>query len=238
MSIYSKAQSNDELKEKIWYLKDFNIIKSLDENEKVIVSSMATMKSYAKKSYIQWQDWSYDHVYFLKHGHVKITKINEEGKESLMDILGPGELFGKLYFENTHADENISIFALEDCLVCIIKQENWMELLQQLPKLSLSIFKMAGDKMTRLESKIEQLHFKSSEERLKFLLKDLTDRLGKNIGKGFEKEIKLGLTHNDIASLTGLSRQRTSMLLKQMEKDDIITYDRRRILIKNYGALN
>lgn len=227
-------QSNDE---KIWYLKDFNIIKCLREEERQLVSSRASMKTYEKKSRIYWQDWSFNHVYFLKQGHVKLIKINEKGKERVIDILGPGELFGKLYIDEASADENNIAFAMEDSLVCIIKQENWLELLQEIPELSISVFKLAGEKMVKLESKIEQLHFRSSDERLKTVIKDLTDRFGKEIGLGFEKEIKLGLTHQEIASLTGISRQRTSMLMKQMENENIVSYDRRRILIKNYNSL-
>ncbi|MFW5762072.1 MAG: Crp/Fnr family transcriptional regulator [Cyclobacteriaceae bacterium] len=68
-------------------------------------------------------------------------------------------------------------------------------------------------------------------------MKDLADRFGNDIGMGFEKEIKLGLTHQDIASLTGTSRQRTSTFLKQLEKNKVISYNRRRILVKNYDAL-
>jgi CRP/FNR family transcriptional regulator, cyclic AMP receptor protein len=223
--------------DKIWYLKEFNIIKALNEEERKMVSNRATMKEYEKKSLIQWQDWSHNHIYFLKRGHVKLTKINKKGKERVLDILGQGEIFGKLYMENSGADETIHAISIEDSLVCIIKQQNWMELLQEIANLSISVFKIANEKMIRLETKIEQLHFKSSEDRIKFVLKDMADRFGKKIGLGFEIEIKLGLTHQDIASLTGTSRQRTSMLLKQMENENIISYNRRRLLIKNYDAL-
>ncbi|MFW5762071.1 MAG: Crp/Fnr family transcriptional regulator [Cyclobacteriaceae bacterium] len=142
-----------------------NIIKTLDEEKRKMVNSRAAMKNYETKSRILWQDWSYNHVYFLKKGHVKLIKINDQGKEKVIDLLGPGELFSKLYIENPRKDENITAYAMVDSLVCIIKQESWMELLQEIPKLSISVFKMAGEKMLRLESKIEQLHFKGSEDR-------------------------------------------------------------------------
>jgi hypothetical protein len=72
--------------------------------------------------------------------------------------LGPEELFRKLFIELSATEGNIIALTMEHSLICIIKQENWPELLQDIPKLSLSVFKLAGEKMMKLESKIKQLH--------------------------------------------------------------------------------
>jgi CRP/FNR family transcriptional regulator, cyclic AMP receptor protein len=241
-TLYMK-QGKEEIKnkkdEQLWYLKNFSVLKALSEDEKKHVREKTIMKSYGKGDQLFIAEFSRMNVYFLKKGFVRLSRTNEQGEETL-DVLGPGEIFGK-YFTAGHVNlENgeVGATALEDCLLCIMKRTDWVNMISKMPKLGFSVFKLAGLRILKLESRIERLQFKDTDERIRLALKDLTDSYGKDIGMGFEKELKLSITHNDIAKLAGASRQRTSSILKELENQNIISYNRKRILIRDYERLH
>ena len=80
-------------------------------------------------------------------------------------------------------------------------------------------------------------YFKSVKERIKDFILELADSYGRKSGLGYEIEVKLHLTHSDIAKLTATSRQAVCSELGDLEKENIISYNRKRILIRNYLKL-
>ncbi len=68
-------------------------------------------------------------------------------------------------------------------------------------------------------------------------IKEIADEKGKTLANNTEVEVKISLTHEDIAKLTATSRQTVTSILNELENSGIITYDRTRILIRDYKAL-
>jgi CRP/FNR family transcriptional regulator, cyclic AMP receptor protein len=233
-----KEKLKDKKDEQLWYLKNFSVLKALSEDEKKHVREKTIMKSYGKGDKLFISEFSRMKVYFLKTGFVRLSRTNKQGEE-VLDILGPGEIFGMYFTADRENFENgeVTATALEDCLLCIMKRTDWINMISKLPKLGFSVFKLAGLRILKLESRIERLQFKDTDARIRLVLKDLTDKYGKDIGMGFEKELKFSITHNDIAKLAGASRQRTSSILKELENQNIISYNRKRILIRDYEKL-
>ena len=86
-----------------------------------------------------------------------------------------------------------------------------------------------------MERKVESLVFKDSRTRIVEFLRDWADEKGKKIG--YETMMKNYLTHKDIASLTGTSRQTVTTILNELKDKNIINFDRRRILIRDMDKL-
>ena len=90
----------------------------------------------------------------------------------------------------------------------------------------------------KVQSRLESLICKNAEERIRSLIKEIAMKHGRSIaGDPVQIEVRLGLTHSDIAKLTATCRQSVSTILRELEKEGIIKYDRRRISIKNISLL-
>lgn len=83
-------------KSKIWYLENFNLFSSFSMKEMEEMSRMTAMRSCQKNQVIFFEDDPSDKIYFLKEGKVKLSRFAEDGREIIVAILGPGELFGEL----------------------------------------------------------------------------------------------------------------------------------------------
>jgi len=221
---------------KLWYFENFNIMEVLSPEEKMEVSKMAAMSNSNRKDVVYFPDDSSNKIYFLKSGKVKISKYSEEGKEMILAILGPGEIFGELsVISQDKRGEMAEV--MEDAIICSLRVADLQMMLEKNPKFNFSITKLIGLKLTKIQTRLESLVFKNTNERVKAFIKEMADEHGRKLITGNEIEVKLKLTHDDIAKLTATTRQTVTTILNSLEKDGLIIYDRRRILVKNYDKL-
>lgn len=154
----------------------------------------------------------------------------------LTDVIGPGEIFG-WYIEPDDKSEVEIATALENCVLCYLDIDTWNKFIEENAGFRLSVLKLIGIKFKRLSTKIQQLQFLTTGERIRKVIKYLADKHGRKIGLGFEIEMRLNLTHKDLAKLAGTSRQTATTELLKMEDEGLISYDRRRILVRQYDKL-
>ena len=119
----------------------------------------------------------------------------------------------------------------EDTSICPMTIEQMQELMLENKQLSLKIYKLIGFRIKKLERRIESLVFKDAKSRIIDFIKDLAHEKGKKVG--FETMIKNNYTHQDIAKLTGTSRQTVTTILNELKEQNLINFDRRRILIRD-----
>lgn len=218
----------------LWYFENFNFLDSLSMKEKMELSGRAKMIEAKKNQTIYLPSDVSNSIYFLKEGKVKISSFSDDGKELIFAILGPGEIFGELAIAGQTSREQIAA-TTEDAIICYVNVEEFENFLASHPRLSLRITKLIGFRLKKIRSRLERMWFKSAAERVKSLLTDLIEEHGIKIGD--EREIRLNLTHQDIANLAATTRQTVTTTFNELEREGIITYDRKRILVRKPKAL-
>jgi len=123
----------------------------------------------------------------------------------------------------------------ENTSICPLSIDELKLLMFQDKELSFKILKLVGLRLMKLERKLESLVFKDARTRIIEFLKDTAADKGKKIG--YEIMIATRLTHQDIASLTGTSRQTVTTIFNELKDQNLITFDRRRILIRDIEQL-
>ncbi len=220
---------------KLWYFENFNFLNSLSKSEKMDLSNCSVMREAEKNQLIYLPHDISSRIYFLKEGKVKIASYSEDGREMIHAILGPGEIFGELALAGEESREQFAK-ATESVIYCQISVPEFEEFLKRNHSLNMEVTKLIGFRLKRISSRLERMWFKSAPERVCYLLKELADDHGKKIGD--EIEVKLNLTHQELASLAATTRQTVTTTLNDLEKKAVIIYDRRRILVKNYAHLS
>lgn len=225
------------VRSKLWYLENFNLRQILTLEERRKIAGTAVMQHVPKKEVVYFSNQTSDCVYILKEGKVKIYRQTPDGREIILNILSPGELFGELGIAGQQEREEVAE-VMEDAVLCRIKLEDMQGLMQDMPSLNTEILKRLGARVKKIQSRLESLICKNSQQRIRFLLKEIALEHGRTIAGDPEQiEIKLHLTHADIAKLTATCRQSVSSFLKELENLGLIKYDRRRIYIKNLSLL-
>lgn len=213
---------------KFWYLKD--IFGALKDEEVRLIDQNCTVRKIKKGETLYLQGSADKHVYVLKEGVVKITKITPEGKEIILDIIGEGSLFGECPFaELQERDESATV--LNDGLMGILKTEDIKNLAQKIPALSIHITKMFGFRRMKIENKLIDLLFKTVEQRLAKVLLNLIEDFGITYDGGYLLKIKL--THKDFAALIASTRETVSATFSRLKSQGLIDFERKYVIVKS-----
>jgi CRP/FNR family transcriptional regulator, cyclic AMP receptor protein len=123
----------------------------------------------------------------------------------------------------------------EGTVICPLSLVNLKNLMFENRELSFKMLKLVGLRLMKLERKLELLVFKDARTRVVEFLKDAASWKGKKVG--FETMIPTRLTHKDIATLTGTSRQTVTTILNELKEKNLIYFDRKKILIRDLEKL-
>jgi len=92
-----------------------------------------------------------------------------------------------------------------------------------------------ANKELALEERLEAMIFKDSRTRIIDFLVNLAEKSGDRIG--YEVVVRKFMTHREIANITATSRQTVTTVLNVLKSNNVITFDRHRLLIRNFEKL-
>ena len=153
-------------------------------------------------------------------GSVKLRKIDENGREIVFYHIDPGESCILSITSCLNKKASLAEAVIEKkSRIIVVESEDirlWMEKYPTWRKFVISLY---YERMTELMTLVDLITFKSVDQRL---FKYLTDKSVNNV---------LEITHQKLAAEIGTAREVISRLLKQMEKDHLITMERGKIII-------
>ena len=116
-------------------LNNIPIFLDLDEQELKDVEASCTPRNYPKNSMIILEEEFGDIVFIIFTGTVKITRVNDEGKEVILSLLGPGEIFGEMAILDGEA-RSANALAQENCELIAIQRSEFLSILRRNFKIS------------------------------------------------------------------------------------------------------
>lgn len=220
---------------KYWYLRDHKLFRTLSFSQIKQLCIIVGFKKAKKGDVIYFSSSDVPRIFLLKKGNIKIVSIDDEGNETIKEILQKGDLFGELSLEQD-TDVNEYAKALTDEVsICSFLLSDFEDLLVRNPTLALSYTKFVGLKMKRFKNNYANLVTKDAKTRLVSFLKDWAHREG--VQDGNKYLIENYLTQNDIAQIICTSRQTATLLLNELEEKNLIYYNRKEIIIDNITKL-
>lgn len=222
-------------KSKFWFLKHINILDGMDESLVQSIDRMSSMSSVRKHQPIYFGDEPSRSVFFLKDGHVKISRISADGREVIIDVIGPGEIFGELSLVDGGEGRDEIAEALDDALVCAMNVQDFQNVMKNSPELNLEVTKRIGLRLRKVQKRVSDMIFKDVRQRTAGFIADYAEEFGKM--KNGIVTIESPLTHQEIALLTGSARQTTTVILDEFRKSGLIEFTRDTFTIKEYEKL-
>lgn len=224
-------------KSKIWFLENFSMFQMLSPGEMHEMDAHMTMREIPEKEVVYLSDDPANHIYILKKGKVKISRLSDDGKEVILGILRPGEVFGELSIIDQERRDEMAIVT-EDALVCKISTAFFEQIMLHNQKFNFQVTKFIGLRLKKVQNRLGNIMFKTSEQRIRSFIKEIAFDFGRNIiGEKSQWEIKIRLTHQEVGKLTASSRQTVTTVFNELEKENIISYTRNRILVRDIEKL-
>lgn len=158
------------------------------------------------------EDWG-DSVYLIVQGWVKIRSYNLEGKEVTLNILGSGDTFGEMALLLS-IPRSSDVISLTPVVVCCFPARDFMALIQTEPLVGLRLAQLMAKRLQQLNRRL-RMRESDSVARVVDVLLFLAEGRGQSSGKGVEIP---KLPHQELASLSGLTRETVSRVLSKLEK--------------------
>jgi CRP/FNR family cyclic AMP-dependent transcriptional regulator len=168
-------------------------------------------------------------VYMVKEGKVKLSRISSTGKEKVLDIFEPGEIFGELslYAEGIRSEQAV---AMENVKVASVEKSELLRYVASRPAVAADLLRLLSFRLAEAQDQIETLSFDKTSERLaKTLL-----RMGEDFGlRDIDGKLKIhhSYTHEELAQIIGTSREIISSAMASFQKEGYIRYKRKNIEI-------
>ena len=219
----------------LWYFESVNLYNVLCPHKTKVMDQKHEFRQFKKDQFIYFPNDEADHIYMVAEGRVKIGHYLEDGKEVVSSILTKGEIFGELALAGEDKRRDFAQVMDNNTTICPLSIDELKALMKDDKELSFRLLKLVGLRLMRLERKLELLVFKDARTRIIEFLKDSASWKGKRVG--YETMIPTKLTHKDIAALTGTSRQTVTTILNELKEQNLIYFDRRKILIRDLASL-
>jgi len=206
----------------------------LTDKEQDLVDSAKTTTRYKKGQVLFHEGTRPLGVFCVSSGRVKVYRIGIDGKEQIIKISAAGDLLG---YKALISDQHylLSGEALEDCVVCFIPKDDFLELLKPGSDFYMNLLKAVCEEHGTIASKITEMAQLSVRQRLAISLLMLNDTYG--IEQEESGEIKINLSREDLANIVGTATESLIRLLNEFKKDGLIQTYGRKIEVKDQNGL-
>ncbi len=220
---------------KISFLEQFPLFDCLSSVEKISLEKYVDYRVKRKYSYVYLPDEPSQTLFFLVKGTVKIGTHSNDGREIIKAILHPTAMLGELGLVGEKHRQDFARVMNEEVHLIAIKVDDFQKLMESNHMLCLKVISLLGKRLRTAENRLESLIFKDARTRIVDFIKDSASKRGRRVG--YEMLLKHSLTQQDIANLTGTSRQTVTSVLNELRKADLIYFNRRSILIRDMAKL-
>jgi CRP-like cAMP-binding protein len=206
-------------------------------DEAAAVSLRASMDSVkiAKGSILFKEGDEGEHLYVIVDGKLKLGTSSGDGRENLLSILGPGEMFGELSLFDP-GPRTSTATAVTDAKLLSLGHEKVIPWLKQNPEVSLQLLTRLSQRLRRTNEAVGDLVFSDVPGRVAKALIDLGDRFGKTTPEGLL--VNHDLTQEELAQLVGASRETVNKALADFAGRGWLKLDGRSVLIADVDRLS
>ncbi|MBP2654085.1 MAG: transcriptional regulator, Crp/Fnr family [Firmicutes bacterium] len=210
------------------YLRNVPVFEDLAPENLAIINQVIIERKYKKNDTVFCEGEPGAGFHYVKSGKVKIVKLSADGREHIINILGPGEVFAEVLLFNQGTYPATAV-AIEKACIGIIKNSELERVIISHPQLALNIIRVLSRKLQYVQVKVKSLAFSDSYAKIAQTLESLAQRYGQATDRGLE--VAVDITRQEVANMAGTTRETVSRVFGIMKKDRVLDGDERRIII-------
>jgi CRP/FNR family cyclic AMP-dependent transcriptional regulator len=196
-------------------LRNVPLFAMLDEAQLHALANLMSRKSAPKNRTIIKAGDPTDSLYIVIAGRTKVQMADDEGKEVILSVLGPGDFFGEMGLLDG-APRAASVVTLEQSEFVSVSKEDFNKLLKDNFEMAMVVMRGLVKRLREADRKIESLALLDVYGRVARVLLEFSE------DEGEHKIVKSKLPRQDIAKMIGASREMVSRVMKGLEIEGYI----------------
>jgi CRP/FNR family transcriptional regulator, cyclic AMP receptor protein len=213
------------------FFKGIPLFAGLSESEHGLFLQVALRRTYPRHTLLIQENDPGENLYLLRKGRAKVYIGDEGGREVILAILGPGDFFGELALIDD-APCSASVMTLEESEFVSIGKNEFRKVLASSPGMAVNLLKVLAGRLREADLQIESLALKDVQSRVEQVLHSLAEP------EGGEFVIPSRITHRDIATMVGASREVVTRAFRSLEDHGVVLVDGRRITLITVPAVS
>jgi CRP/FNR family transcriptional regulator, cyclic AMP receptor protein len=211
-------------------LDSYPLFAVLTPEEQLILEKNTIIGRYTRHQVLYKPGQTAGKVFFLLKGLVKVA-VHAEKKDIIKYVVRPGCLFGESFLTGENQRRDFAYAMDLQIEVLELDSQVLLNLMKNNFGFAQSLLHFLGERLRYTEMQLENVVLKDSKSRILEFLHQIGIEQGKRIG--YETLVKHNMTHQDIADLTGTSRQMVTAVLNQLKRSNVLYFNRKKILFRD-----
>lgn len=212
-------------------IKYVSLFTGLTDPELESILRLAVRQSFKKNQIVLFEDDPDFKLYIILVGMVKLTRINEDGREFIFSVLGEGDIFGELSILDDELRSTNAV-AIEETVLLSIDRSDYQEIFQTHPQLTLNLLREMTQRLRIRDAQIKSLSMQTATGKVASTILRFADDSGRvNMG---QVEINRLPPHRDLANMVGTSRETISRAINWLTANGYLHKLNGRLVINDY----
>lgn len=171
----------------------------------------------------------------VRHGRVKVSTHSECGKELVIDLFGPGEVFGEIALLDG-SSRTADAVTIDDCELLVLDRRDFIPFLLGHPDASVRMLEVLTCRLRRTTQLLEDVAFREGPARLARRFVRLAEFSGRNVDDGIF--VDMPLSQQQLGDMVGMTRESINKQLRQWRNQGLIMWSRGYYTITNMEGLS
>lgn len=219
------------LRDKIEFLKKVPIFSELTTKELDRLAQVAHRRSYTKDQLILIEAEAGQTLFVLMSGQVKISRVDDQGREVVLAVMASGDFFGELaLIDGLSRSANVTV--LQNSEMLLINRDDFLQLLRECPSIAINLLKILAGRIRKSDTQIKSLSLKNSTGKVTSTILRLAEDIG--IRDGDQITIPHIPTQQDLANMAGTSRETISRMINRLISEGYLEKKGNALVIISY----
>jgi CRP/FNR family cyclic AMP-dependent transcriptional regulator len=198
----------------------------LNDRELDVIRVVSTEKSFPKNAVVLTEGEMGDSLYMIQSGKVKVFIGDEDGREIILKIMGPGSFFGEMSMIDKQP-RSASVTTLEPSTVQVLTHSMFEKCVEQAPRIGTVVMQILAHRVREADRKIGTLALMDVYGRVASTLLELA------VMQDGKLMVSERLSQQDLANMVGASREMVNRILKDLSERGFISIESKAITIIN-----
>jgi CRP-like cAMP-binding protein len=219
--------------EEMQFLRNVPIFNELGDQELEKITGLGVRKKYKKGSIILLEEETGAALFVIITGKVKIVRMDDDGREVILSILGESDFFGEMAILDG-LTRSASVVATSKSELFMIHRRDFLRLMTEYPTVAIALLRELTGRLRKADAQIKSLSLKDASGRVATVILQLADEIGM-FRKGRVEIDELPL-QQDLANMAGTSRETISRMIHKFIKKGHLQLQGNRLIINDYES--
>ncbi len=206
-------------------LRKIPLFQQLEDDDLEEIASHLIERRYPKGATVMEEGLPGDYMYVIAEGRVKVTKLSEDGREKILEMMGEGAFVGEMALLD-QAPRSATVKTLSNSRLLALSRADFLSLLRRNADLALHVIQELTRRLRETDEQASSLSFLRVKDRAKGLLVRLAE-----VSPESGVRMTPTLTHQQMADMIGTSRETVTRVVKDLKSTGWLAQEGKRYIV-------